>query len=825
MGLQDEYLRNFTVLLTEKGVVPLTDPMQMSVYDCLLTGTKRPSDIAAELGVPSSTLHFVLDKMVDSGIIVKSKPDPEKKSVYYSNLAVKILASSTPGDSAVRESDAVFSDPARYYSGLSAVANMMECYANEIGLDLGRIRAKYARDLADVCFDSSGSDSVESCITTIREEFARVTSFKFSIYGLNPLALIIEGDRCMSSKMDMLQAFISRALEISTGKSYAVTATEDFSSGDIARYKVSFDRVERPEDPYFNTSLPKTAASRFMIVDLDGSVGLMTSDVQIDMIDAIYERPLCITDIVNCVDAPRSTITSNLLRMVEEGIITVFYSESGSAYYGLSCSILMKKSRDSASADGNLERILWDAAGKDGGLMEGYMLYAISYLKSMGFDTDYIMVVLGAKYMRAAGRDDPKNFDIFFGRMSEIADTVGLSMNIVSIYPLTIGITVDDPESGVATAMTFVKGMAHQGLEMASDGIFVRNMEGTEVDKKISFKEIYPALSMTPVDGVKVENLSTAASVKKRTSSVKTALFNRSMKEVGKPAKTVRHITGIAIAMLTVAVLVFSMTGDPGSVADTYTIDIDDSCTDLVFYDEYGAEIPAPDAVSINSTITFAPTDASMTLGYVQNGLAYKLSPDDAGIYTMTVTSDFRLERLQQVTPIFGAKLGIYNFDEDVTDKYASLFPGYYTSSDYAKATGGLWVGSNAAIRLTANSDGYISFTDGKSDSILWKQQVVKDASLSGISIKRLPSAYVSVEFNGDYYHNGNYLTGEVSVAKGKTLNLTFASARSSGTTILVTSPDSDATRTIAVNDDDNTFRLAHCVKDMKVDYRLGDFS
>ena len=51
MGNQDEYLRNFTVLLTEKGVVPLTDPLQIAVYNELCSGSKRPSDIAASLGI------------------------------------------------------------------------------------------------------------------------------------------------------------------------------------------------------------------------------------------------------------------------------------------------------------------------------------------------------------------------------------------------------------------------------------------------------------------------------------------------------------------------------------------------------------------------------------------------------------------------------------------------------------------------------------------------------------------------------------------------------------------------------------------------------
>ena len=82
MSGQDEYLRNFTLLLTEKGVVPLTDPLQIAVYNQLCTGNKRPSDLTSSLDLPSSSLHFAIDKMLDTGVIVRLKPDPSKKTVY-----------------------------------------------------------------------------------------------------------------------------------------------------------------------------------------------------------------------------------------------------------------------------------------------------------------------------------------------------------------------------------------------------------------------------------------------------------------------------------------------------------------------------------------------------------------------------------------------------------------------------------------------------------------------------------------------------------------------------------------------------------------------
>ena len=206
MGNQDEYLRNFTVLLTEKGVVPLTDPMQIAVYDELCSGSKRPSDISASLGIPSSSLHFVLDKMTDSGVIVRYKPDADKKSVYYSNLALKIAGSEQPREGAEAECEDTFRDPSRYYSGMSSVANMLDQYSAEIGLSLDQLRVKYADELADSMKIEIGSGSLEDSILEIKERFARITGFRFSVFALNPLTLVFEGDRvCPSSSAARLE--------------------------------------------------------------------------------------------------------------------------------------------------------------------------------------------------------------------------------------------------------------------------------------------------------------------------------------------------------------------------------------------------------------------------------------------------------------------------------------------------------------------------------------------------------------------------------------------------------------------------------------------
>ena len=793
MGSQDEYLRNFVVLLTEKGVVPLTDPMQIAVYNELCSGSKRPSDISAALGIPSSSLHFVLDKMTDSGVIIKAKPDPDKKSVYYSNLALKIAGSFTPDAGAAEESERTFKDPSSHYSGMSSVANMLDQYSAEIGLGLDQVRRRYARDLADSMKIDVGKGNLEDVIPGIKERFARMTGFRFSVFALNPLTLVFEGEAVMSSKMDMFTEFVGRAVENATGRFYAVTSVEDYCSGDSARYKVVYERAEKPSEPYINLSLRHSGdTGRFLMVELDGSVGLITSPVQIDIVDAVYERPLCVTDIVNKVEAPRSTVTSNILRMVEDGIISVFYSESGAAYYGLSCSIIMKKSRGISQDPSDIRSILSSTRSKEGAFMEGYLLYLLSYLKDLGFDTDYMMVVLGAKYMRVAGNDGPRE---------------------------------------MSPAMTFVKGMAHQGLEMASNGIFVRVSDDSPADRKVSFKEIFPALSMTPLEGISVEGLAEAAPAKKkRTSSVKTALQNRSAKEGGRPIRTVRYITGFALVAMLAAIVVFGMSGsDQTSYADQCSISLADGCDGVAFYDDDGNMMQMPFTVTTESTVTFKVTmDESFgadDIGMVSQGVAYPLSSclttNDDGSFTVTVSDDITFLPIMKVDIETDGPLsyGVYSFGSKVSDSYAYGFEGYIPLEDYVEEAGGLWVTYGTVFDVTAAPGSYISTSESGDDQFLFQRVVCDADEVTGISSAQMPRDTVEIHLEGSFEADGWFVDDVLIVQEDSTVSLKFVSTNGrvaislvemDGTSEDLMLSDMDRTVTFQVGDEDVVIQYKH---------------
>ncbi len=774
MRPQEDNLRDFAVYMTERGIVAITDPPQIAVYDLLCDGGKRPSDIADALGLPSSSLHFTLDKMVEAGIIVRYKPDPVRKEVYYSTLALKIAGNARVSPQVIEYSEETFRGPDAHYTGLSTVANMLEGYLAEVGLDHTQLRARYARDLADAVAPQIGEGPIEDVMQKIKDRFCAITGYKMSVYALNPPSIVFEGDATIRPKMDMLSRFVRFMIETSTGRSLKVRSTEDFSTDDAVRIKVVYDRSESEPSTYINTSLHQDLdVEDFMIVEVDGSVQLVMSDIQIPIIEVIYERPLCVTDIVNSVSIPRSTVTTNLLRLVEDGIATVFYSESGAIYYGLSCSILMKRNRRISKDQTAIRDAVRQATGDDA-FMEGYLLYTLASFQALGFDTDYLMVVLGAKYMRTAGQDGPKNFDAYFGKMSDIARIVGLSLKVASVYPLTIGITRSGDEESLAPAMTFVKGMAHQGLEMASSGMFVRVSEETPEDMKVSFKEIYPSLSMNPSAGADTEKeVEAAPAKKKRTSSVRDALRKRSVRTEGRPVRTMRYIT--AIAVLCVAALLVMGAGPSENTAssDSYSIDVLSDSFYLV--DQDGNTIDMPYTVRAETVVSFSVVGDVEGVGMVIDGVAYPLSGlynCVDGLYTVPVNADIDVREIRSIDVPEGFTAAIYNFDGDMEPNDALSYGGYHGSEDYVSKAGDLWVSEDAWVVFTAADGEYVISEDG-----LYIGSVCLPAfdDLDLVSAT-IPSDAVTVTLNGFFIAGGYLVSGDIMVAPGNPVTMKFVS-------------------------------------------------
>ena len=316
---------------------------------------------------------------------------------------------------------------------------------------------------------------------------------------------------------------------------------------------------------------------------------------------------------------------------------------------------------------------------------------------------------------------------------------------------------------------------------MGSSGIFVRSSEDTPENRNISFKEIYPALSMTPVEGIRVEELAASAPAKKkRTSSVKTALKNRSAKENGKPARTVRYITGVVMLVFVAATLLIFAGGDDNSAdGDTFTVYGDAAFSDFTLVDDEGTELQIPLSVDANTQVSFTiVSNSTIGIGTVSNGIATAIQPDENGKYTITVSSDIELQTLYPVSlPEIGNYTAyIYSFDNKVSEKYAYNFAGYIDAVTYAEVSGGLWVNSHGAVKIQTDDGYYISETEDKTDSVFIQKIVSLDPEVPEIHVREIKSNFITIDFAGDYVIDGKYVSGELKVGMWKQITGMFTS-------------------------------------------------
>ena len=387
--------------------------------------------------------------------------------------------------------------------------------------------------------------------------------------------------------------------------------------------------------------------------------------------------------------------------------------------------------------------------------------------------------------MRAAGQDGPKNFDAYFGKMSDIAKVVGLSLSVVSVYPLTIGIAGKE-DVQMAPAMTFVKGMAHQGLEMASSGIFVRVSEETPEDMKVSFKEIYPSLSMNPAAAAEAEALASPVPTKKRTSSVRDALRNRSAKADGRPIRTVRYITGVAMVVFAVVILALAMGGNGDqniASAESYLINVDPS-SDITLYDVNGEAMSTPFVVRTDSTVTFT-VSSECVAGVVDRGIAvpltafYKIGEgrNADGSYTISLDGDLYIQEVRELSPSWKSFVtGIYDFGAISIDaSSAASYDGYIPMKTYSQS-GSVWTTRNAWVSMEASKGDYLSFSE---DSEVFIQDACVPAWRSGdIQAKAIPADAITVSMDKgvEFMTEGILISGDVLVKSGADVNLRFIS-------------------------------------------------
>jgi aspartate-semialdehyde dehydrogenase len=89
------------------------------------------------------------------------------------------------------------------------------------------------------------------------------------------------------------------------------------------KYKLQFNRVPKSITRDSTNDEQKMSSERFYILLTKDGLKVVRSGVRADVIDCVRGRTLNMSEIVQATKSPRSTVVSNVSKMLDEGLIAI----------------------------------------------------------------------------------------------------------------------------------------------------------------------------------------------------------------------------------------------------------------------------------------------------------------------------------------------------------------------------------------------------------------------------------------------------------------------------------------------------------------------
>ena len=377
------------IQLAPGGIVAVTDPVHISVCELLDGGGMRPSDLSSAVGVASSSLHFILDKMMESGVICRNKPDPEKKSVVYRLSSITILKKT--GDARTESMDEIISETKE--DERISWGSLLDAYFADSGIESPYLQERYADFLADCLTKQNRSSRLEDAVFTSKKTVAELTGYTVNVFSLNPLTVIIDGDWHLPSHVRLVASLFCKLVHRLSGSYGSVSSVTDIGNGLSNRFKITMSNDDGCDIPCIRPE-HDSEDIRFAVVGKGARTVTIANDVQMEILDAVYNGSRNVTGIVERSSSPRSTVTSNILKMAEAGILRTVHHDSESVSYFLSLPVVLKKGSPVFEKGPCHDADLTYSKS----FMDGYFRFVMDELHALGFDTDMLSEQIGRYY-------------------------------------------------------------------------------------------------------------------------------------------------------------------------------------------------------------------------------------------------------------------------------------------------------------------------------------------------------------------------------------------------------------------------------------------
>lgn len=496
------------MVMTPKGVRAVAGGPAAGILERLNAKDMSLAELSKANGTAPSSLFFQIEKLIEAGLVVKSRIGQSKKTTKY-RLSCRMIMGSMPRLDINKDFAPELMKCVLLGDSELAGRSMpwtFAAYLATIGLDIAPLLMDYGEFAADR-FASLSDPKPEVTLAKVAAFLDEADGTVISVFSYSPLRVDIRPPQLVYGEGAgaMYAGLVARALSDGTGERYTAVPQEiQHGPSGFIRYLFTqseddFDMgaavisAERSED-----------YARMCICEGKTDTFLVESDAQVVLLNTLEERPMCMLELLDRVDMPRSTVTSNLTKLMDMGAVEQLVSGCGTAYYGLACNLTLKRDRhvnDDVNWRNGIELMLSRGPGTFGYCGMMYLLYMLSRL---GFDAGYAMRGYGSRIgdFLLLGRGETHRDEKVLVEWTR--DVTSVSVSLANTIPPTIRVRKSSAADGYSrAAVMFYAGALAKiltGKEYRQYGKSRRmSVDGSGIVLYETLHTIYPPLSRSNV--------------------------------------------------------------------------------------------------------------------------------------------------------------------------------------------------------------------------------------------------------------------------------------------------------------------------------------
>ena len=424
VDLETDYL----VINTDIGLVPLTDPKQIAIYNLLKKShMMNYNSIASSLNVPSSTLKYILLKLQDTHVISK---EPGDRGKYYPR-GIPLLHQS-PEDHDPATLDYSMRKLVNREFNYFAFSDYISLYAKYMGIDLKVTWKIYADYICSYTRKLIPKGNIDEVIQPIIDLFKRLcVGFNIVLFRSKPLIIVFYGPCDNAPFIKACIELFQMWLESATCMTYNMEY--DYTRCDKLHITIKFVNNNVAMMPLIPDRLHTGVVNKFILLSSGNRSYIIDNPVQIEILHQLSETPKTITELVNGSKLPRSTITMNVRKLTEMNFLKAVHNSRNIAYYTYGCHILMNGNGIECDCGGISSSI--ENSINVSGFTGGFGQFFIQYMRCMGVNCDKMMFDMGsnvAVQKNMMGWD----FNDFYAVLTDTASQMGVGISLRNMKPL-----------------------------------------------------------------------------------------------------------------------------------------------------------------------------------------------------------------------------------------------------------------------------------------------------------------------------------------------------------------------------------------------------